>query len=195
MTARLNGGPPWAISVGPDRRRLVATGDFNLEIAIDDLAVDVNRLRIEARFADGTLEHRPVEIVRSVPQPPKLPFVIDWASEGIPNRNAQVVDGLWEVIGRYVSTREIGYDRLIAIGGMSWRDYEVLVPVVVHEMEARAFSWAHMKPPRALGRFGLLRPDRCEPGQYSSRARPIQSMCGNPKWTRQKPSHSRREAS
>ena len=141
LHAQLNQRDPQELSIGPDRRRLIAKGDFNVDLDIDDLKTGENELRIEARFSDGTAEERVVEVVRPSPQPPALPLEINWEREGIPNRYAQVVDGLWEVNGRYVSTREIGYDRLIAIGDMSWRDYEVLVPVVVHGMEARAYTW------------------------------------------------------
>jgi hypothetical protein len=141
LTARLNDGEPWAVSVGPDRRRLVALGDFNVELDVDGLAVGSNKLTVTAEFSDGARSEVDVEIVRERGEEPPGKIAIDWARDGIPNRFAQVVDGRWEVNGRYVTTRELGYDRLIAIGDVGWRDYEVLVPVVVHGMEARAYTW------------------------------------------------------
>lgn len=70
----------------------------------------------------------------------ELPLRIDWESEGIPNAHAQVVDGRLECNGSNVTTREVGYDRLIAVGDVRWRDYEVLVPISVHGMEPRAYA-------------------------------------------------------
>jgi hypothetical protein len=49
---------------------------------------------------------------------------------------AQVVDGLWTIEGdrvRPVGVDEDSYDRLIAIGDTSWVDYEVTVPITIHQ--------------------------------------------------------------
>jgi hypothetical protein len=48
---------------------------------------------------------------------------------------AQIVDGLWTVEGDHI--RPVGadadsYDRLVAIGDVSWLDYEVTVPITIH---------------------------------------------------------------
>ena len=140
LDASLNGEEPRRISVGPDRRRLVATGDFNVELGIDDLKAGTNQLTLRASFNDGSQAERAVELIVHDGAPAYLPLRIDWEKDGLLNPNVQVVDGKWECNGRYVTPRETGYDRLIAIGDMSWHDYEVLVPVVIHGMVARAYS-------------------------------------------------------
>lgn len=141
LTGRLDGQDPVGLTMGPDDHRLVAAGDFNMDIDLDGLAAGEHRVTLAATYTDGTCatedllltvgEHRVIE--------PDLD--IDWQTDGIPNEHAQIVDGVWEVNGRYVTTREIGYDRLIAIGDVSWRDYEVRVPVLVHAIESRAYTW------------------------------------------------------
>jgi hypothetical protein len=47
---------------------------------------------------------------------------------------AQVVDGNWQISGGTVGPVAPGYDRLLALGDMSWKDYEVTVPVTVHSL-------------------------------------------------------------
>ena len=140
LTARLNEGDSWKLSRGPDQRRLVARGAFDVELDIEELLPGSNDLTIAAAYDDQVVEEH-VEIVRHQAEPAFPPLRVDWETEGLPNRHAMVVDGRWETNGRYITTREIGYDRLIAIGDVRWRDYEVVVPVVVHAMEARAYGW------------------------------------------------------
>lgn len=141
LEARLNGGAARALSVGADRRRLVAKGDFNVELDVDELEPGSNRLVLVASYTDGFETMREVEVVRHDGPPAELPLTIDWERDGLVNQHTQIVDGRWEHNGRYVTTRELGYDRLIGIGDVRWRDYDVLVPVVVHAMEARAYGW------------------------------------------------------
>ncbi len=45
---------------------------------------------------------------------------------------AQVVDGEWELTPAGVRTAERYYDRVIAFGDESWRDYEVATTITVH---------------------------------------------------------------
>jgi hypothetical protein len=137
----LNGGKGSAVSIGPDKRRLSAPGDFNVELDIDTLLPGRNAVDLVVAFDDGSQSTRTIEIIQEKVSPVQPPVEINWASDGIPNCHAQVVDGKWEVNGRYISTREIGYDRLIAIGDTSWKNYEILVPVVVHALEPRGYSW------------------------------------------------------
>jgi hypothetical protein len=47
---------------------------------------------------------------------------------------AQVVDGHWAIEGSYIRTQDVGYDRLVAIGDLTWTDYEITVPVIVHSV-------------------------------------------------------------
>jgi hypothetical protein len=44
------------------------------------------------------------------------------------------VDGLWEVRDNLLHTVATGYDRLVAIGDMTWQEYEEEVPVTIHRI-------------------------------------------------------------
>ena len=59
-------------------------------------------------------------------------YAIDWSAVSDIQQVAQVVDGLWELTPDGIRTKGRGYDRLVAIGDMTWTDYEVTVPVTVH---------------------------------------------------------------
>lgn len=140
LTATLDGGEPRTLSVGPDGRRLVAKGDFNVDVDLDRLRAGDHDIIIRASYEDGRVAERRVTLVVHDEPALRPPATIDWSEAGLGHPLVHVVDGRWDAAGGYVCTREIGYDRLIAIGDMSWRDYEVRVPVVVHGLEARAYS-------------------------------------------------------
>ena len=47
---------------------------------------------------------------------------------------AQVVDGLWNIEAGKARAPIMGFDRLIAIGDLSWRDYTVTVPITINNL-------------------------------------------------------------
>ncbi len=69
-----------------------------------------------------------------------LPYTIKWDEVAQIQDVAHVVDGIWSITADGVSPEEIGYDRLIAIGDMAWRDYEVTVPITVHGINAACYN-------------------------------------------------------
>ena len=78
--------------------------------------------------------------VRYAPQPCPLPYAIRWNEVRRIHDVAHVVDGLWSITAGGVSPEETGYDRLIAIGDVGWRDYEVTVPITVHGIDAACYN-------------------------------------------------------
>ncbi len=131
----LNAGPFHPLTVGSDDIRLVHDGDFNIEIDRDDLQAGANLVTITAT---DNLGHRgEVQVtVRYTPGKTwSLPYEIDWSTATSIQDVAQVVDGLWMIQDGQVRTvrSEVGYDRLIAIGDVTWQDYEVTVPITFHE--------------------------------------------------------------
>ncbi len=131
----LNGQPERVLTVGPDRRRLAAPGDFNIDIPIDELAEGSNQVVITA--VDG-LSHQTVETVtvewtKSSRWP--QPYSIDWSRVEQIQDVVQVVDGQWRLEEDGIRPAELGYDRLIAIGDLDWDDYEVTVQVTIHGAE------------------------------------------------------------
>jgi hypothetical protein len=65
---------------------------------------------------------------------------VDWNSSAHLTSKVQIVDGRWYITPTGIRTQEIGYDRLIAIGDMGWRDYEVVVPVTMHSKDNNGFN-------------------------------------------------------
>jgi hypothetical protein len=62
------------------------------------------------------------------------------------HNEAQVVDGKWSVSGGVVRTEEVGYDRLIAIGDLSWKNYEVTVPFTIHSVDPDGYNEISTNP-------------------------------------------------
>jgi hypothetical protein len=55
------------------------------------------------------------------------------------NALAQVVDGHWILDGDSVRPTVFDYDRLLALGDMSWRDYTVTVPITVYSVDPSGY--------------------------------------------------------
>ncbi|MCB0041620.1 MAG: hypothetical protein KDE23_18180 [Caldilinea sp.] len=140
LTCTLNGGAARPLSMGPDARRLAAPGDFNIDLDCRDLAPGANTIVVAATDGAGLTTMRTVTLtVAGDPCP--LPYTIDWARVEQIQDVAHVVDGRWTCGAHGVSPLEIGYDRLLAIGDMAWRNYEVLVPITVHGINAACFQY------------------------------------------------------
>ena len=135
----LNGQGPQPLSVGPDLRRLVGKGDFNVDLALERLQVGENRVAITATDVEGGISTEEVVLELAAVACP-LPYTIDWRQVTRMDDAVQVVDGLWTVTGEGISPLEIGYDRLIAIGDMGWRDFQVTVPITIHGMNGACFN-------------------------------------------------------
>ena len=127
---RLNGGPFQVVRIGPDKRRLDEPGDFNIDLCTNrPPCTGANPPRPRLVNGDNTLEIRltdnkgnvQVKHVRVKWQPPATPPATTDA--------AQIVDGLWAVSNGQYDTVRVGYDRTLAIGDLSWRNYEVRVPI------------------------------------------------------------------
>ncbi|NUO06428.1 MAG: hypothetical protein HUU07_13700 [Candidatus Brocadia sinica] len=138
----LNGRPEQPLSLGPDKRRLVSPGDFNIEIAYADLIIGQNQVVIKATDSLGnqTIETVTVECTKGNAWP--LPYAINWSSVEKIQDVAQIVDGLWFLDKNGIRTHpdHVGYDRIVAIGDMRWTDYEVTVPVTIHAIDESAFD-------------------------------------------------------
>ena len=132
----LNGGPLQNLGLGPDTRRLLEAGDFNIEIDPADLLDGANELAIVAR--DNTFAQTTglvtVNYIADDVWP--LPYSVDWNSVSNLQDAAQVVDGQWEVTPTGLRQTVLGYDRTIAFGDASWTDYEASIPITIHSIQA-----------------------------------------------------------
>lgn len=139
LTYQLNDGRPISVLLGPDKRRLAHQGDFNIEIAVSDLKTGSNRLVLEAynRIGLSTITTMTVDYYQR-PQP--LPYSIRWAEVENPLDVVQVVDGKWTCDANGIRPARSGYDRLLAIGDMTWTDYEVTVPLTIHGVNTGGYG-------------------------------------------------------
>jgi len=135
VTVSVNGGASKSLSIGPDSFRLDEPGDFNAEIPYSSLEEGLNE--IEVRATDGlgneSLAIMTLDLTTEVQPPPDL--VVDWGDAAQLQDVATAVDGDWRLEGGTVRAVEMGYDRLLAIGDLSWTDYEVRVDVTFHGIE------------------------------------------------------------
>jgi len=120
---------------GPDTRRLLRLGDFNIEIPLAGLAPGFFDLEVTAtdQQGDTSLENITVELVGGAVWPfgalqfsPLLPIA----------QQIQPVDGAWTVEAAGARPLATGYDRILALGEESWTEYEVTGSFVVHSVEA-----------------------------------------------------------
>jgi hypothetical protein len=130
----LNDASPIPLSVGPDGHRLANHGDFNIEIDRAHLQTGENTVEIIARNHQGHKSRTMVILVMHESIGCELPYAIDWSAVERIHDAAQVVDGLWSLTEDGIKVVEPYYDRVIAFGDQSWRDYEVTVPVTFHGM-------------------------------------------------------------
>jgi hypothetical protein len=139
LTYRLNGYPPIALRLGPDRRRLAHPGDFNVEIDWLLLAEGHNRLVFEAMNTAGLSSQTMVTVEvhhRTWP----LPYTIRWSEVENILDVVQVVDGKWTWDANGARPAEHGYDRVLAVGDLSWTDYEVTVPATIHGVDLSGYE-------------------------------------------------------
>ncbi|GAB63955.1 MAG: hypothetical protein DWB56_06385 [Candidatus Jettenia sp.] len=134
LSYSLNGGPKYPLSLGPDERRLTSFGDFNIDIAYTDLLCGQNQVAITATDTFGNTALKTVDIKYDCGNIWPETYSVNWSSVTNIQDVAQVVDGIWVLGTGGVRTAIKGYDRLIAIGDVSWDEYEVTAPVTIHKL-------------------------------------------------------------
>lgn len=139
LTYSLNGGPATPLSWGPDRRRLLRPGDFNIDLPIAQLNEGLNTVLITSKDDLDNSSFALVNLDLTTSVVPSAGGTIDWDSYTRVEDAAQVVDGKWTLSNGQLSTVEQGYDRLLAFGDHRWSDYEVEVPLVVHAINQDGF--------------------------------------------------------
>ena len=135
LTYSLNGGDMVNLRIGPDNKRLHNPGDFNADLDITSLYSGYNTLELRAEDGDGNVSVKNVTVNYQAGTVWPLPYNITWSDFSILQDiqlGVQVVDGKWRLDNGNVRTDEPGYDRLIAVGDMDWRDYEVTVPITIN---------------------------------------------------------------
>ncbi|MEZ4519389.1 MAG: hypothetical protein R3C44_22030 [Chloroflexota bacterium] len=141
LTYSLNGGPEEPLSVGPDRMRLFGEGDFNIELDYQTLTPTPGENSVTITADDGQTQVQKTVIVRyEAGNIWPLPYTADWSTVASVQEAGQVVDGLWQLQNGALENVFPGFDRLVAIGDLSWTDYEVTVPFTVHTLNSDGWT-------------------------------------------------------
>lgn len=138
----LNGGTFESLHLGPfpaspnGPRLLYGAGDFAVELFDGELKEGLNTLNLRATDGSSNVSERTVTIYYSHDKKWPLPTTTTWNPDSATwQRRAQVLTGKWDFANGGVRTNQVGYDRMIAIGDMGWRDYEVRVDITIHSVD------------------------------------------------------------
>ncbi|NLD72420.1 MAG: hypothetical protein GX649_06850, partial [Chloroflexi bacterium] len=138
LSFTLNAGPVRDLTIGPDNMRVAEEGDFNVEIGWNELQPGANQVVITAVDVLGNIGtatvtvHNEYDVTKVWP----IPYSVDWSTVTDILDVAQPIDGYWVVEGDTVRPGNPGplsYDRLLGIGDVAWQDYEVTVPITIHQ--------------------------------------------------------------
>lgn len=151
LNYRLNGGSPITLSRGPDTRRLLKAGDFNIDIYTSALNNGSNSVLITATNTLSQVSIQTVTVNYTAGQTWPTTYSIDWAIAGTIQSVAQVTDGHWTLASGTVRPTYLGYDRLVAIGDKTWTDYEATVPITISNIDSSGFN-----PPSNGAGVGLI---------------------------------------
>ena len=136
LTYNLNGGLYQTLTLGPDAKRLEATGDFNADIPIALLQTGLNVVTIRAETISGLETTVDVNLTLEVDGGYTLPATIAWSDVSDPQDVGQYVDGQWQLDGEGLRISQTGYNRIFLLGEDNWQDYEILVPITINEVLA-----------------------------------------------------------
>ncbi len=130
----VNGGSILKTPTGGDLNRLARKGDFNIEIPVSELQNGLNHVELIARDSMGILAQRTVQVQYTRGVICKLPYTVDWNEVSNVQNVVQVVDGKWKLENDGIRVADPYYDRTIAIGDTSWRNYEVSTSVTWNKL-------------------------------------------------------------
>lgn len=132
LSYSLDGGAAVAMGLGPNGRRLVAAGDFVVDLPVASLGVGSHSVRLRATDTTGAVTERTVAFTVTGGAAVPIPFSTSWAA-GVGSQ-AVVIDGQWRSVAGRLENSAAGYDRLVAIGDRTWTDYEVVFGFTVRSL-------------------------------------------------------------
>ena len=146
-----NDGPFTPLMLGPSAYRLREPGDFNIELPFDALHEGENVVQIWASNHAGEVTRRDVVLEHRAVERCPLPAHVAWGELDAIDAAAHVIDGHWRITPAGVRPVTLAYDRLIAIGDMTWGDYTASVTATIHGYETlpAVYNWPSYGP--ALG--------------------------------------------
>jgi regulation of enolase protein 1 (concanavalin A-like superfamily) len=138
---RLNGGSPIRLSLGPDGRRLQRAGDFNIDIPYAALAYGSNSIVLTTKNAFNERRDTTITVRDSSKAVWPIPYTVAFGAAKSLTDSVQIVDGRWTVTSGYAQVLERGYDRILAIGDTTWKDYEITVRFKVTGMDSTLLGY------------------------------------------------------
>jgi hypothetical protein len=141
LSYSLNGGSYLPLRIGPDNKRLANPGDFNIDISLANLLPGNNEIEITAQDVFGSSSQRHISVAYPGGAPDWIAgsYLFDWGTAEKVEELAQIVDGYWTIDGDSVRPTAFDYDRLLAVGDMSWRDYTVTVPITFYDIDPEGY--------------------------------------------------------
>ena len=134
LSYTLNNRPRQPLSIGASERRLACEGDFNIEIPTSQLTPGPNQITITAIDRHGNQIQQTISLKFIADQVWPLPYAVDWDQVSDSSKAVQVVDGQWALTADGIRTKTISYDRAIVVGDLSWENYEITVPFIIHSV-------------------------------------------------------------
>jgi hypothetical protein len=138
---RLNGGAPVQLSWGPNGRRLQNTGDFNIDIGYDALNAGSNTVALTAKNPFGESAAATITVRDSSGAVCPLPYTVTWSSTKSMTDSVQIADGKWALASGKLRVVERGYDRVLAFGDTTWRDYVMMARLSVSGFDSSLLAY------------------------------------------------------
>ena len=148
----VNGGPAQFLRVGQNPTRLADIDDFNVEICIPSatalcgapvsLQTGANTVAISATDnLNNTTTHTVTVNWSNTGQTWPIPYYVDWSTVTDIQDVAQIVDGFWAVQpDGSIRTEQVGYNRQIALGDVTWTDYQVVAEMTINHLDCTYFG-------------------------------------------------------
>jgi hypothetical protein len=142
LTYSLNGGAQQTLWMGENDFRLVAPGEYNVEIDYASLSPGSNTVQITATDTSGRQTTHTVTVNYMAGQTWPHNYSVNWPTPTSIETAAQIVDGLWQVpAAGSARVGETGYDRLITIGDRTtWLNYVVTAEVTLNRLDTYGYS-------------------------------------------------------
>jgi VCBS repeat-containing protein len=140
LTYSLNSAAAAPLSVGPAERRLAEIGDFNIDIPVSAAIDGINTVAVTAVDGLGITSAETISFNYDSQTVWPSNYQIDWASVTSIQDVAQIVDGNWITTADGVRSNTESYSRYLALGDMSWTDFEVESSFIVHAYNQEEFA-------------------------------------------------------
>ena len=140
LSYTLNGGASVALSIGSNDRRLFNEGDFNIDLDRADLQQGANLVEITAIDTQGSETSTTVTVNFNRDRVWPSVYTVDWSTLSSIQEGVEILDGNWELTPNGIRTVETGYDRLFAVGEVTWDEYELTSSFILHDYAEDEFA-------------------------------------------------------